>query len=280
MKKTILSILSLALLLTSLPNVPVHAAAAKPYVESDTTVNFMLEHGKTYCYKMTVHGTHVNPKIASGNGSVLQTLNTVHKVINGNDVYFFKVRAIGKSGQSAGVYTTLPGQLPVRHSDVAIPYTDGNYKVGVDIPAGDYAFTCAHRDINPDAVGVATSMSSSADDSLSSEGREYIRVKAGQTLNLLNADMIPLSDAGKLFPVNGKYQPNTYRVGIDIPAGKYKLTRQGNFTDFTDSTYSIRSTINFSGDPKFIFQYFYYDQEVTVTDGQFLNVHEAYLQKE
>lgn len=278
MKKLITLILLLSLIISSLSIMPTYAATTKPYVQSDTNINFVLGHGKTYTYKMTVHGTHQVPKITTGNRSILQTVSTVHKVENGNDVYLFKVRAVGKSGQSAGVYTTLPGQSPVWHSSAAIPYTEGTYKVGVDIPAGDYAFTCAHPDISTGAIGSAISYGSEtySCNGLSSEGREYIRVMKGQTLELGNAYMIPLRDASKLYPVNGKYQPNTYRVGIDIPAGTYRLTKQ---YDLADSLYTIRSTINYSDDSNYILKEFYSETVVTVKDGQFLHVHEAYLEK-
>ena len=87
------------------------------YVHSDTTVNFTLKHGQAYCFKMTVvNGNNQTPSFTVGNGSVLKT-QFVAKV--GND-YYYRVYATGTSGQSTGVYTTLPGQNAVKHCTVTI----------------------------------------------------------------------------------------------------------------------------------------------------------------
>ena len=57
--------------------------------KSDTTVSFTRQQNETYQVKFTVHGTHENPHIAAGNGSVLQTLNVVKtKDSSENDVYY------------------------------------------------------------------------------------------------------------------------------------------------------------------------------------------------
>lgn len=118
MRKKILPVLLSAIigLSLSLPvSAPTVMAANGPYVQSDTTVDFARPRGLTYQVKFTVHGTHVDPHIAAGNGAVLRTENTVKKVENGNDTYYFKVRAAGKVGQTSAIYTTLPGQKAIRH---------------------------------------------------------------------------------------------------------------------------------------------------------------------
>ena len=74
MKKKVAAILAAAAVFVSA--MPLSAAAADtttPYVESDTTMNFLVEQGKTYTFKMTVHGTHANPNIVMGNGAAFQT---------------------------------------------------------------------------------------------------------------------------------------------------------------------------------------------------------------
>ena len=92
-------------------------SAQQAYVRSDTTVNFTLKHGQAYCFKMTVvNGNNQTPSFTVGNGSVLKT-QYVAKV--GND-YYYRVYATGTSGQSTGVYTTLPGQNAVKHCTVTI----------------------------------------------------------------------------------------------------------------------------------------------------------------
>ena len=89
----------------------------KAYVVSDTTVNFTLKRGSAYCFKMTVvNGNAMTPSFTVGNGDVLKT-QFVAKI--GND-YYYRVYAIGTPGQSTGVYTTLPGNAPVKHCAVTI----------------------------------------------------------------------------------------------------------------------------------------------------------------
>ena len=87
------------------------------YVVSDTTVNFTLKRGSAYCFKMTVvNGNTLTPSFTVGNGDVLKT-QFVAKI--GND-YYYRVYATGTPGQSTGVYTTLPGNVPVKHCAVTI----------------------------------------------------------------------------------------------------------------------------------------------------------------
>ena len=84
---------------------------------SDTTVNFALKHGQAYCFKMSVvNGNNLAPNFTVGNGEALKT-QFVAQV--GND-YYYRVYAIGASGQSTGVYTSLPGQNVVKHCTVTI----------------------------------------------------------------------------------------------------------------------------------------------------------------
>ena len=92
-------------------------SSQKAYVVSDTTVNFNLKRGSAYCFKMTVvNGNNMVPSFTVGNGDVLKT-QFVAKI--GND-YYYRVYAIGTPGQSTGVYTTLPGNVPVKHCAVTI----------------------------------------------------------------------------------------------------------------------------------------------------------------
>lgn len=111
-------LLVLAVLLCS---IPVTFAATSPYVESDTTTDFTKQQGDYYWFKFTVKGTHADPKIAAGNGSVLKTGNCVKlKNVNGEDEYRFQVWTIGKPGEASAIYTTLPGQIPTRHCAITV----------------------------------------------------------------------------------------------------------------------------------------------------------------
>ena len=92
-------------------------ALGQAEVVSDTTVDFTLKRGASYCFKMNVvNGNNRTPNFTVGNGDVLKT-QFVAKI--GNDFYF-RVYAIGIPGQSTGVYTTLPGQNAQKHCTVTI----------------------------------------------------------------------------------------------------------------------------------------------------------------
>lgn len=91
--------------------------AARAGVRSDTTVNFTLNRGGAYCFKMTViNGDALTPSFTVGNGEVLKT-QFVARI--GND-YYYRVWATGTPGQSTGVYTTLPGIAAQKHCTVTI----------------------------------------------------------------------------------------------------------------------------------------------------------------
>mgnify|MGYP000953341807 CR=1 FL=1 len=121
------SVLMAAVLTAGITSPAVFASSA-PYVQSDTTIDFTVPKSNTYAFKFTIHGSHSCPNIVAGNGAVLRTENTVKRVESGNDVYYFKVRAIGNIGQSSAIYTTLPEQKAVKHCTIKVGiqhHTDG-----------------------------------------------------------------------------------------------------------------------------------------------------------
>jgi len=96
-------------------------AAVSPSVSSDTTKPITVMQSSSYMVKFTVHGTHGNPGITVGNGSILQTQMAKElKDTSGNDIYFVKIKAIGKVGEKTSVYTKLPGQSPVKQFTVTV----------------------------------------------------------------------------------------------------------------------------------------------------------------
>ena len=92
-------------------------AAQKAGVVSDTTVDFHLQRGGAYCFKMTVvNGNGLAPDFTVGNSDVLKT-QFVAKIGN---VYYYRVWAVGAPGASTGVYTSLPGRNAQKHCTVTI----------------------------------------------------------------------------------------------------------------------------------------------------------------
>ena len=118
-KKRVTTLLFLFTVL--LCSIPIAFAATQPYVESDTTADFTKAQEDYYWFKFTVHGTHEDPNITAGNGNVLKTGNCKKlKNANGEDEYRFQVWAVGKPGEASAIYTTLPGQQPVKHCVITV----------------------------------------------------------------------------------------------------------------------------------------------------------------
>ena len=226
------TVLSIAVAIP-LSTVAFAADDSKPYVWSDTSINFTLSKNATYSFKMVVHGTHTDPHISVGDSSVIRTEGARHSVENGLDTYYFKIRAIGNPGSATGVYTTLPNQAAVLHSDVAIPYPAGTYKVGSDIPAGQYAVTADYWTNRKAGLGYIElrNREKEGDDIVSNEAsvcnRRLVTVKDGQYLQLKNATMIPASDMGRLVNMgSGQYKVGKISDGCDIEPGTYRVSAQ------------------------------------------------------
>ncbi|MDF1495575.1 GH25 family lysozyme [Caproiciproducens sp. CPB-2] len=83
-------------------------------VISDTTYPFTIKRGATYQFKFTPSGTSAAPVFTTGNGSVLKPV-LQQKV---GSSYYYKIS--GLSAGCTGVYSTLPGQQPVRQCVVTV----------------------------------------------------------------------------------------------------------------------------------------------------------------
>jgi len=249
----------------------------KPYVESDTTESFTRPQNETYQVKFTVHGTHENPQITAGNGSVLQTQNVVKtKDSSGNDVYYFKVKAIGNPGTISAIYTNLPGQSAVRHFIITVikTYPAGMYKVGSDIPAGEYVLMPTGPDM---AYFEITTSSDGKPESIVTNdimyGRSIVTVVVGQYLNVSDAKIYKMDEAPAINKSAKEFAEGMYRVGIDIPAGEFTVvptdTYGGYYEISSDSSHQVSSIIG-SG-------YIDNTQYLTIESGQYLMLFGAKL---
>ncbi|MDC0700482.1 Ig-like domain-containing protein, partial [Blautia wexlerae] len=87
------------------------------YVRSDVTGALTLRRGQSAVFQMTVvNGNGFTPAFTVGNGNVLKT-QAISRIGN---LYVYKVWAVGAPGESAGVYTTLAGNMPQKHSTVTV----------------------------------------------------------------------------------------------------------------------------------------------------------------
>ncbi|WP_082236546.1 leucine-rich repeat domain-containing protein [Anaeromassilibacillus senegalensis] len=84
-------------------------------VRCDTTKDFTLQRGSSYCFKITA-ANGIVPRFTVGNGSVLKT----QFVKQAGSDYYYTVYAIGKAGESTGVYMAVGDGAPQKQCVVTI----------------------------------------------------------------------------------------------------------------------------------------------------------------
>ena len=141
-------------------------------------------------------------------------------------------------------------------------YEAGTYKVGSDLPAGEYLIEgTGYFEIDKDSSGSFESIL--ANDNYIN--RTYITVSDGQYVEF-EGTAIPVNEA----PAYSKdtYEEGMYKIGKDLPAGEYKLESIDGSSAYlevgSDSTHTFESIVsndNFSG-----------QKYITVSDGQYLKL--------
>ena len=185
--------------------------------------------------------------------------------------------ACGSSGaqtQDTGsaTATTTSEQQPAESRDELEQYDAGMYKVGTDIPAGEYILepsAMAYYQVATDSTGTLESIVSN--DNFS--GTRYITVSDGQYLTLTGCTAYPASYVSDGTIKNDNLSGGMYKVGVDIEAGEYKVTPDGSGYYEVDSSSAgtldvIVANENFSS-----------DVYVTVADGQYIKLSRATLVK-
>lgn len=170
--------------------------------------------------------------------------------------------------------------LTVKHKETTTPfsYGPGMYKVGTDLPAGQYQVIkntderLCYYEVSSDSTGTFDSILVNGNVAtfgfVTVEQGQYLTVERGGLMEAENA-IIPQPDQ------QGNYCPGVYRVGIDIEAGEYMVTPDEGEMAYIevsrDGTGSFGSII--SND---IFEIPSY---VTVSQGQYFTVERAVFQK-
>ena len=156
--------------------------------------------------------------------------------------------------------TELPETTPLVQT-----YSSGKYKVGVDIPAGEYFLQAtAER-----GGYFSVTSDSNGDNILENEGFEnqhYITIQDGQYLELKRITALSVNDMSKIFDASN-LEEGMYRVGIDIPAGEYRLNaivERGGYVCIYDN-----STVNRKIQSNNVFEA---NDYVTVAYGQYLQI--------
>lgn len=143
-------------------------------------------------------------------------------------------------------------------------YSSGTYKVGDNLPAGDYvAVDCNYIEISSDSSGEFESILSNE----ASADYAYVYVQDGEYIKISGGKLIPLAETTPLDQAS--YSDGIYLIGRDIPAGEYQLTTNG-------SGYWERNSMPISGSGGFntIIANDNFDGStyVTVNDGEYLKL--------
>lgn len=174
------------------------------------------------------------------------------------------------------------GSLSSDNNSSVKTYPDGTYKVGTDLPPGEYKFT------QTDSISgyIQRSSDSSMDldsiisnDLTSEEGAtRYVTTNEGEYLKVQGGTLVAANESANTTSTNGSYTDGTYKVGTDIPAGEYKFTQTSSITGYveraSDSSMSPESIISndlTSGEGETIY--------VTTKDGEYLKVQGGTLEK-
>ncbi|MCE5220902.1 MAG: hypothetical protein LLF98_06430 [Clostridium sp.] len=151
----------------------------------------------------------------------------------------------------------------------------GTYKIGTDIPAGEYlviAKSIGYVECAKDSKGQLDSII--FNDNLTSGSDRYVTLNEGEYFKLTGAEMYPVSEAPSIIPKDGIYKDGMYKVGKDIPAGEYKVKLTGGmgYTEVTtNSRHQLDSIVSNENVQA--------DTYLTVQDGQYLKMTGVQIQK-
>ena len=175
-----------------------------------------------------------------------------------------------ESSDGSGLPTSTGSNISNKETHTNNAYSEGMYKVGTDIAEGEYFIYCTNSvscyfEVASDSSGKLTSII--ANDNIDTFA--FVAVKTGQYLKVNGGSFVKAADASvPSSDTNGNYGPGMYRVGVDIPAGEYKVTCTGDLWCYievsSDSSGTLSSIV--SNDNIETFAY------ISVEEGQYLTV--------
>ncbi len=178
-------------------------------------------------------------------------------------------------------YTTATSVIPQTSTTTAttpsIWIKPGMYRVGNDIPAGEYvlqatsAGNSSYFEIASDSSGQLSSIIYNG----SFYNTSIITVTNGQYLTINRCDAAEISKAPNYATGKEVLPEGMYKVGLHIPAGEYILTatsesRSGYFCVYSSSVQTLANIVangSFNG-----------NRYITIRDGQYIEVNRATLQ--
>lgn len=144
----------------------------------------------------------------------------------------------------------------------------GMYKVGSDIPAGEYFLECTGMSAY---VEVSSSSSGTLEDIVTNDNFSsfrFVEVKDGQYLTVTGAKFKPADKATVPAAKDGVYEGGMYRVGKDIPAGEYLVTPESGMSAYVEVSAAASGLLDDIVTNDNITAQMY----ITVKDGQYLTV--------
>jgi fibronectin type 3 domain-containing protein len=155
----------------------------------------------------------------------------VNTGLTNGTTYYYKVRAYHLEG-TTNVYGTSSSVKSVKLGSV---YGTGMYKVGTDIPAGEYLLVAT--DVN-NAFYFSSSQASDNEYYWNGAGIPaptlYATLTTGEYASFEYLKAYPIASAPKVgVNADGTFVPGQYKVGRDIPAGTYVIDLQGT-TNYGD----------------------------------------------
>lgn len=224
------------------------------------------------CGEEIAKGAKVCPKC----GKDQRNFFMKHKIITGIIALIVLFGAGGAmSGGSSTSSKTSTSNATNATKDTTVKPTDysikeGMYKVGTDIPAGEYVVVAeanGYMQVSKDSTGDINSIVTNEN----IQNRTIVTVKDGQYLTATNGKIYPIDKAPKVDTSSGILPSGMYKVGVDIQPGEYKVSADANgyvevAKNSLGSIDSIVSNDNFTG-----------DKYITVAAGEYLKITNATL---
>ncbi|MEC5425228.1 hypothetical protein QGM71_17215 [Virgibacillus sp. C22-A2] len=151
------------------------------------------------------------------------------------------------------------------------------YKIGEDIPAGEYlvfASGMGYIESASDSTGALESIV--FNDNLMNGAHSYVTLNEGEYFKLQSAEMYPVKEAPSVIPDDGIYSDGMYKVGQDIPAGEYKIILDsslgmGYLEVSSDSSHQLGSIVTNENVQA--------DTYLTISEGQYLKLQDVKIEK-
>ena len=175
------------------------------------------------------------------------------KILLGVGVVIFVILAVGSVGSSDSSSSRVRTEDKKTEAAVSksepkkeevIGYKEGMYKVGSDIPAGEYVLF-ADKSENGYYERDEDSGGDSIIDNDNFSTFTYVNFKEGEYAKIVNSRAVPSAEVTESLAKDG-IMKGTYKVGKDIEPGEYKITAETEtYWERTDKNGEIIDNDNF-----------------------------------